>query len=198
MPRPSLPTRQDTDFYRATSPRTSPAKTPPVIVDIMHCLSLRRQTHLQSHLRRQTHLQSPSRTVLIFPCLLLRLTPPLRQPGVILPCLYPLHSTSQLYHNLSKISVPLSQPTLPNCRPPESHLLPAQAQAADLCNTYTLNLPAQPPIRPTRPHLRPLNRSTETCMYLLLPQEELYICSSRLGLIKMDHRHSGNGRNSQQ
>jgi hypothetical protein len=28
--------------------------------------------------------------------------------------------------------------------------------------------------------------------------EEIYICSSRLGLIKMDHRHSGNGRNSQQ
>jgi hypothetical protein len=38
----------------------------------------------------------------------------------------------------------------------------------------------------------------KTCMYLLLPQEEVYICSSRLGLIKMDHRHSGNGRNSQQ
>jgi hypothetical protein len=29
-------------------------------------------------------------------------------------------------------------------------------------------------------------------------EEEIYICSSRLGLIKMDHRHSGNGRNSQQ
>jgi hypothetical protein len=24
-------------------------------------------------------------------------------------------------------------------------------------------------------------------------EEEIYICSSRLGLIKMDHRHSGNG-----
>jgi hypothetical protein len=44
------------------------------------------------------------------------------------------------------------------------HRLPAQAQAAALRNTYTLNLPAQPPIRPTRPPLRPLNRSTETCM----------------------------------
>jgi hypothetical protein len=78
------------------------------------------------------------------------------------------------------------------------HPLPAQAQAAALRNTYTLNLPAQPPIRPTRPPLRPLNRSTKTCMYLLLPQEEIYICSSRLGLIKLDHHHSGNGRNSQQ
>jgi hypothetical protein len=29
-------------------------------------------------------------------------------------------------------------------------------------------------------------------------EEEVYICSSRLGLIKMDHPHSGNGRNSQQ
>jgi hypothetical protein len=29
-------------------------------------------------------------------------------------------------------------------------------------------------------------------------EEEIYICSSRLGLIKMDHHHSGNGRNSQQ
>ncbi len=29
-------------------------------------------------------------------------------------------------------------------------------------------------------------------------QEEVYICSSRLGLINMDHHHSGNGRNSQQ
>ncbi len=29
-------------------------------------------------------------------------------------------------------------------------------------------------------------------------REEIYICSSRLGLIKMDHHHSGNGRNSQQ
>jgi hypothetical protein len=29
-------------------------------------------------------------------------------------------------------------------------------------------------------------------------EEENYICSSRLGLIKMDHHHSGNGRNSQQ
>ncbi len=26
----------------------------------------------------------------------------------------------------------------------------------------------------------------------------IYLCSTRLGLIKMDHRHSGNGRNSQQ
>jgi hypothetical protein len=29
-------------------------------------------------------------------------------------------------------------------------------------------------------------------------EEEIYICSSRLGLIKMDHHHSGNGRNIQQ
>jgi hypothetical protein len=29
-------------------------------------------------------------------------------------------------------------------------------------------------------------------------EEEVYICSSRLGLIKMDHHPSGNGRNSQQ
>jgi hypothetical protein len=29
-------------------------------------------------------------------------------------------------------------------------------------------------------------------------KKEIYICSSRLGLIKMDHRHSGIGRNSQQ
>jgi hypothetical protein len=29
-------------------------------------------------------------------------------------------------------------------------------------------------------------------------EEEIYICSSHLGLTKMDHRHSGNGRNSQQ
>jgi hypothetical protein len=29
-------------------------------------------------------------------------------------------------------------------------------------------------------------------------EEQIYICSSRLGLIKMDHHHSGNGRNSQQ
>jgi hypothetical protein len=29
-------------------------------------------------------------------------------------------------------------------------------------------------------------------------EEEIYICSSRLGLIKMDHHHSGNDRNSQQ
>jgi hypothetical protein len=29
-------------------------------------------------------------------------------------------------------------------------------------------------------------------------EEEIYICSSRLGLMKMEHRHSGNGRNSQQ
>jgi hypothetical protein len=27
-------------------------------------------------------------------------------------------------------------------------------------------------------------------------EEEIYICSSRLGLIKMDHHHSGNGRKS--
>jgi hypothetical protein len=29
-------------------------------------------------------------------------------------------------------------------------------------------------------------------------EEEIYMCSSRLRPIKMDHRHSGNGRNSQQ
>jgi hypothetical protein len=29
-------------------------------------------------------------------------------------------------------------------------------------------------------------------------EEEIYICSSCLGLIKTDHRNSGNGRNSQQ
>jgi hypothetical protein len=29
-------------------------------------------------------------------------------------------------------------------------------------------------------------------------EEDIYTCSSRLGLIKMDHHHSGNGRNSQQ
>jgi hypothetical protein len=27
---------------------------------------------------------------------------------------------------------------------------------------------------------------------------EIYICSSRLGAITMDHRHSGNGKNSRQ
>jgi hypothetical protein len=27
-------------------------------------------------------------------------------------------------------------------------------------------------------------------------RRKFYICSSRLGLIEMDHRHSGNGRNS--
>jgi hypothetical protein len=38
------------------------------------------------------------------------------------------------------------------------------------------------------------------CVWVIISQkkkEEIYICSSRLGLIKMDHRHSGNGRNSQ-
>jgi hypothetical protein len=29
-------------------------------------------------------------------------------------------------------------------------------------------------------------------------EEEIYICSNRLGLINMDHHHSGNGRNSQE
>jgi hypothetical protein len=29
-------------------------------------------------------------------------------------------------------------------------------------------------------------------------EEEIYTCSSRLGLTKMDHHHSGIGRNSQQ
>jgi hypothetical protein len=31
-----------------------------------------------------------------------------------------------------------------------------------------------------------------------IEEEEIYICTSRLGLIKLDHHHSGNGRISQQ
>ncbi len=33
---------------------------------------------------------------------------------------------------------------------------------------------------------------------MYVEEEEIYICSSRLELNKMDHHHSGNGRNSQQ
>jgi hypothetical protein len=40
--------------------------------------------------------------------------------------------------------------------------------------------------------------ATHPCQSTWDQCEEIYICSSRLGLIKMEHRHSGNGRNSQQ
>jgi hypothetical protein len=47
---------------------------------------------------------------------------------------------------------------------------------------------------------RESERERERDMYIYREdsreKEEIYICSSRLGLIKMDHHHSGNGRNS--
>jgi hypothetical protein len=34
---------------------------------------------------------------------------------------------------------------------------------------------------------------TVQCLLYTEEEENIYVCSSRLGLIKMDHRHSGNG-----
>jgi hypothetical protein len=41
-------------------------------------------------------------------------------------------------------------------------------------------------------------REIETVHMCSRHLEEIYICSSRLGLIKMDHHHSGNARTAQQ
>jgi hypothetical protein len=102
-----------------------------------------------------------------------------------LPSFQPDGSKKNSFLSVS-FQVSLPSPSVP--LPPSPHVTAPHAQ-------QSIPMPFHPS---SEASCSPCTGILQSDAFRTREKRGIYICSSRLGLIKMDHRHSGNGRNSQQ